>query len=521
MKKLFAMLMAVALLISCTGCNSSTSTSLNRSDAALFDEITQEAKSDAVTAINSANDELGYISDTEVQVAYEDVPSESTALFSSLSIPGYEKQYYKVVASLDASGLTSFDSSGYLYLGSLLTLSDPTDISTLAKMNLDYNKITLVPDNEGTAISNYTTVTVENSMAAVKEGINEIFTDFYGDDAILNVQYTIASSVVQSDEDVANFLGLTGAETDNVDVNNFTQINEDEVTVVLAVKQIYGSVSVDFPNSTGDWLAEDVTVEEYEAELARKSYIDGSLAAPLVVSRVSYGRIALVKVTADIDQISGSELETALMSTFNATSTGATVSETNIEYFNELIDSINGKAEYFIWGGSTDANTDLIEYRTISDMYAQLLDYNSVTSEALAASPIEYTLSHLDGTRFSSVPVSVYYNMSYIKIDVTDINYNGTATFSNVNGTLVGELSIGSVINLNKSAFVATPSEAVVDGLVYEILTGPATVSATGVLSTLSYAEVGDKIILQVYCDNSSGSGISSGIEIFEITIVE
>lgn len=325
---------------------------------------------------------------TSLSNSPEEVLNESDERIKDIkvaNVPAGKKVIYKKrSAGYGLDDLAYYGANNNItYAGALLKLnSEDGNISPL--VGIKRKPITLSIGEEGATGVDYQRLQVDKvTVSTVGQAINELAKGFTKEDAQLPFMTALQLTEVKAKEELNAALGLQFNSGSFFNLNTeFDFKNKGTQTyAVLTLKQVYYTVNVDYFNEDGVFsiLDDNVTLEQLQNAC-------GGNFCPAYVSSVSYGRIAAITIKSEK---SFSEISAGL-------NIKANVFITSTELDGELTklsDSTGIEYNWFVYGGSTIGNQEVLNGKNISDMIKSLNQPYDPAKQV--GKPISYQISHL------------------------------------------------------------------------------------------------------------------------------
>lgn len=300
-----------------------------------------------------------------------------------------EDYVVKYVKYENTGGLDELNNYGQcddiLYPGALIDVSNPT----LSVINLDQSPITMSISLEGsTKETSYRPYVMNNPcLSEARKGINKLVNNSLDKLASYPTRYSMSATSVKSSSEMNIKLGLNASYSGVGIKTKFDYSTEASSTsLVLVLKQIYYTIDIDVLKGASRYFSADCDAETIKKEL------DGKL--PAVVSSVSYGRIAIVKLTSNDSM---SSIAASLDGSYAKTLEVSASIDQKIE--NKEINS-----EIFIYGGSLSADTAI---GTSSSLTTLIKEFNKdLSPEVASAVPISYRFRYISDSSLAKIQMA-------------------------------------------------------------------------------------------------------------------
>lgn len=321
---------------------------------------------------------------TEEDLKNEEI-SEKIKDIEVANVPEGKKVLYKKrTAGYSLDDLAYYGANNNIsYAGALIKLNiEDGNYSPL--IGIQRKPITLSIGEVGSTGVDYQRLQVEKvSVSTVGQAINQLVKGFTKEGAELPFMTALQLTEIKAKEELNVALGLKFGVGSffNLD-SEFDFKNKGEKTyAVLTLKQVYYTVNVDYYSEDGAFSILDDSVTKEQLQNAC-----GDGYCPAYISSVSYGRIAAITIKTN-------KTYNELFAQLNIKG-GAFITSVDLE--NQLKNiSENSEIDYnwFIYGGSTSGNQEVLNGQSINDMISSLNQpYDPVKQVGL---PISYQISHL------------------------------------------------------------------------------------------------------------------------------
>ena len=314
------------------------------------------------------------------------------------------------------------------YAGALLKLnSEDGNISPL--VGIKRKPITLSIGEEGATGVDYQRLQVDKvASSTVGQAINELAKGFTKEGAQLPFMTALQLTEIKAKEELNAALGL------QFNVGNFFNLNSEfdfkgkgtKTYAVLTLKQVYYTVNVDYYNEDGAFsiLGDSVTKEQLQNAC-------GVNFCPAYVSSVSYGRIAAITIKSEE---SFSEISAGLNIKANVF-----ITSTELDgELNKLSRSSGIEYNWFVYGGSTSGNQEVLNGKNIGDMIKSLNQPYDPAKQV--GKPISYQISHLSDNTAAKLGFTGDYYYAEI-VDSSDVKLHPEKSES-VSKTFTGEYRV-------------------------------------------------------------------------------
>ncbi len=326
------------------------------------------------------------------------------------SINGYldEEIYYKYVKYQSTGGLDELTNYGQydniLYPGALVNIANPS----ISIIPLEQSPITMSISLESvTDNSTYRPYVMnEPSLSNARMGVNKLVANTINRS---NIPTRLSMSVKYADNssDFKIALGIN-ANTGSVKISeqfDYSSSNKSK-SIILVLSQVYYTIDIDNKKSASNYFNSLLTTGQIREGL------EGTI--PAIVSSVSYGRIAIIKLTSNESMYS---IENKLSGGYK----GLVEASTDIS---QKIDNNQINSEIFVYGGHLSNDSTLGTSASLEDV---VKEFNSQINPvgAVAAVPISYKLNYI--TDFSPAKIMmtndpVYIKQACLKYSVLDLS---------------------------------------------------------------------------------------------------
>ena len=332
------------------------------------------------TSLSSCKTET--LGDSEVEQARKDGLLKDVEVNS---VPAGKKVVYKKrSASYGLDDLSYYGANNNItYAGSMLKINETgTEIAPL--IGLKRKPITLSIGLEGSTGVDYQRIQVDTvSQSTVGQSINQLVKGFTGETAQLPYMVALQLTEIKAKEEINAALGLSFNVGSFFNLSSeFDFSNKGEQTyAVLTLKQVYYTVNVDYYAEEGAFSLLDDNVTSVQLQNAC-----GNSYFPTYVSSVSYGRIAAITLKTN-------KSFNALSASLNIRA-GYWITDGEIDgEFDSMSQDSSIEYNWFIYGGSTSGNQEVLNGNSIKEMLLSLNQpYNPAKQVGV---PISYQLSHL------------------------------------------------------------------------------------------------------------------------------
>lgn len=306
----------------------------------------------------------------------------------------------KYVKYENSGGLDELNNYGQcddiLYPGALIDVSNPT----LSVINLEQSPITMSISLEGSTRENSYRPYVMNNpcLSEARKGVNKLVNNSLDKLTNFPTRYSMSASSVKSSSEMNIKLGLNASYSGVGIKTKFDYSTEASSTsLVLVLKQIYYTIDIDVLKGASRYFSAD-----YDAETIKKE-LNGKL--PAVVSSVSYGRIAIVKLTSN-------DSMNSLAASLNGSYAKALEVSASID---EKIENKEINSEIFIYGGSLSEDTAV---GTSTSLTTLIKEFNKdLSPEVPSAVPISYRFRYISDSSLAKIQMAnePIYVKQYVK----------------------------------------------------------------------------------------------------------
>lgn len=272
-----------------------------------------------------------------------------------------------------------------LYPGAVVDIANPT----IGVINLKQSPITMSIGLEGTSNneSYRPYVMSDPCLSNARLGVNKLVSNSLNKLTGYPTKYSLNTHNVTNSMEMKIALGL------NVDYSGVkigTDFNYSTSTtstsLVLVIKQIYYTIDIDVKKGASSYFSSSESAEHCKKELEGK--------IPAVVSSVSYGRIAIVKLSSN-----------SSLSSYDIGLNGGylTAVDASVKIDNK-IEKGEIKSEVFVYGGSLSSDTVI---GATTDLETIIKEFNKdIDPEVARAVPISYRFRHISDNSEAKVMMS-------------------------------------------------------------------------------------------------------------------
>lgn len=377
MKKLFIMVLSVASVLLLVGC-------MNPADPEL----------DAFIKNLPRTNHLG---EAKLNTT---VLAESSSELDPLFLPYFqgqheginESEFYVAYLKYEAEGgfdrlLNYGEYDNILFPGAIVDVRSNTDI---VPIRITQSPITM-------SISNATTTNVVSyrpyvmrspSLSASRIGVNKLVNNSIDALAPLPARTQISGGEVTNLHEFGIRAGI-GLNFPKIGISGAGDLSYRESTehkvIYLRLYQIFYTVDIDSHNAPSQYFSSSVNTAEIMSKL------EGT--TPAIVSSVSYGRLALVKITitSENETISGLARVSDFLDLVNVTGEIDTLASTG-----------EVDIQAFIYGGSLGRGSQLVSANSLQAVFDEFNDFEPDVAQAL---PIAFELRHIADFSRVTVPL--------------------------------------------------------------------------------------------------------------------
>lgn len=321
---------------------------------------------------------------TEEDLKNEEI-SEKIRDIEVANVPEGKKVLYKKrTAGYGLDDLAYYGANNNIsYAGALLKLN-AEDGNYSPLIGIQRKPITLSIGEAGATGVDYQRLQVEKvSVSTVGQAINELVKGFTKESVELPFMTALQLTEIKAKEELNAALGLQFGVGSffNLD-SEFDFKNKGEKTyAVLTLKQVYYTVNVDYYSEDGAFSILDDSVTKEQLQNAC-----GDGYCPAYVSSVSYGRIAAITIKSD-------KTYNEIFAQLNIKGGAFITSSALNGQLNNIFENSEIDYNWFIYGGSTSGNQEVLNGQSINDMISSLNQPYDPTKQV--GVPIFYQISHL------------------------------------------------------------------------------------------------------------------------------
>ncbi len=262
--------------------------------------------------------------------------------------------------------------------------------------------INLSVNLEGSTGNGALSTRIENpTLSSVRQGIHDIIgsTVEVGVNIPAKVELQKTRVYSESHLDIAVGADVSYGAVDVAANFNFNS-SSTKTRIVAKYKQIYYTINVDTPVSTGDWFGPDVTTEQAVEAMPAGSQ-------PVYVSGVSYGAMAMMFIESDYDE---ETINAALDASYNSLSTEVNI--TSELTAKEVME--NSRINIVVYGGSTSGVAQFNQLNL--DEFFQYISASSQfnTESDAGAVPMVYSFRHLKNHTLAQVALTSQYTIDTV-----------------------------------------------------------------------------------------------------------
>lgn len=311
-----------------------------------------------------------------------------------------EEYYTRYIKYQTTGGIDELNNYGQydrqLYPGALVDISSPS-----------IGDIHLEPSSRNLSISLETTtsessyrpyVVKKPSLSETRVGVNKLVNMTKDKIASIPTKLSMKVESVKNSDELRIALGITvkSSIANLSDKFNYETTNSSNA-VVLVLTQVYYTIDVDSKTTPSQYFSSDLSSEEI------KNGLKGTI--PAMVSSVSYGRIAVVKLTSN-DSLSSIE---------NSLKADTSIKGISGKLSSEIQSKINSNrihSEVLIYGGSVENGSNIGTNMSFEDMIAEFS--KQYAPDIASAVPISYRLNYIaDG---KNAKIMMTNEPTYIKV---------------------------------------------------------------------------------------------------------
>lgn len=420
MKPIMFVLVFVTILLSCNGCSKESIN--NEPDNQNDNQNTSEAES--ITAyINS----LSYNSDDMLDVQDTGgLPSKKTKGNSETDDTNiYGTNTNTVCTTTDYNLQTNFESiailkpnDGIVWPGALV-IGDASMKSGLpTPFTIKRGPMTLRVDLPG--IQDAGNILIEDpKFTDVDAGIDKALewwnANAYKEGYVNPASQYSEAKTSYSSKQASIELGLNASWASNDVASQFNyETTSTKRVAMMSFKQVFYTVTMDFPNSPSDVFADSVTLSQVESAF-------NSSTPPAYVHSVSYGRIIMFRMESTYE-----ESEADFQGSFEYAA-GKRSATGNLEVkYKEILE--NSNITTIVIGGNAEVGASAVSAKNFGDLETIIKGKNAVYSRDNPGVPISYTVRYLKDNTLAKLGDSTDYKV--INCETTGTVHN-EITFTN------------------------------------------------------------------------------------------